>query len=115
MELRRYDLRYLITSLILDLGGEASTTELRRTLAILGVDLGDDPGRRIHGALRSEVRKGRLVRVARGRYAIDRLPRATRDRIRHHARNLETALRNGETTPTTHRPEGATAEIDAPI
>ncbi|MEM9200326.1 MAG: hypothetical protein AAGC53_01640 [Actinomycetota bacterium] len=69
MELTGYDLRYLITSLVLDHGGTTTT---------------------------SEVRKRRLHPMGDGRYTIDELPRSTRDRIRRHARNIEASILAGE-------------------
>lgn len=98
MELRGYDLRYLITSLVLDHG--ATTTALMRTrLEALGVDLGPDPRRRLYGAIRLEVGKGRLVRTRRGVYGIGEVPRGTRDRLRRRAREIEETLRSGAEDP----------------
>ena len=93
MELQRYDLRYLITSLVGR--GITTTHRLRGSLETLGVDLGPDPRRRLHGALRSEMRKGRLRRVDRGVYALGPIPRSTHHRIETRARQVEHALRIG--------------------
>ena len=114
MELRGYDLRYLLTSLILDHGGAATTDELRQALTDLGVSLGSDPRRRLYGALRSEVRKRRLRRLGDGRYEIDDLPRSTRDRVRRHARAIVAAIAEGAEypplrTPVRVRPEDPAA------
>ena len=98
MELRTYDLRYLLTSLVLDTG-PTPTTDLRARLVELGVDLGPDPRRRLHGALRSEMRKGRLRRVAREVYDVGEIPRRTKTRVRHRARVLEAALEQGHRVP----------------
>lgn len=102
MELHRYDLRYLITSLVLD-HGASSTARLRARLESLGVDLGPDPRRRLYGAIRSEVRTGRLVRTRRSVYGIGDIPRGTRDRVRRHARDLEAALDGRAPFPVRHR------------
>ena len=98
MELRGYDLRHLITSLVLD-HGATSTSLLRRRLVGLGVDLGPDPRRRLYGAIRSEITKGRLVRSRRSVYGIGEIPRGTRDRLRRRARELEAALADGLADP----------------
>lgn len=98
MELLTYDLRYLVTSLVLE-HGPTTTADLRTRLAELGVELGSDPRRRLFGALRSEIRKGRLTRVARGVYDVGEIPRRTKTRVRHRARVLETALDQGHRFP----------------
>lgn len=103
MQLRGYDLRYLITSLVLA-EGASTTASLRGRLIDLGVDLGADPRRRLYGALRSEVRKGRLVRVGPATYGIDDMPRSTRDWVLRRARDVESALESGaEHPPARHR------------
>ena len=114
MELRGYDLRYLLTSSILDLGGKATTVELRHLLTGLGVTLGSDPRRRLYGALRSEVRKGRLRPLGHGRYEIDDLPRSTRDRVRRHARAIEAAIEAGETHPPRRNPPRTATRFATP-
>ena len=96
MELQGYDLRYLITSLVGR--GVTTTHRLRSSLESLGVDLGPDARRRLHGALRSEMRKGRLQRLDRGVYALGAIPRSTHHRIETRARQVEHALRSGSTT-----------------
>lgn len=100
MELRSYDLRYLISARVLDgaaglAGTGTSTTSIRRFLQGAGVDLGPDPRRRLYGAIRSEVSKGRLRRVGTGCYEPDRIPDSTRYRILAHARHLHRQLELG--------------------
>ena len=114
MELHGYDLRYLLTALILDHDGSATTTQLRRAVERLGVDLGAYPRRRLYGALRSEVRKRRLRPLGDGRYEIDDLPRSTRDRVRRHARAIETAITRGETRPPHRDPYRKRASVPLP-
>ena len=112
MDLRGYDLRYLLTSLILDHGGTASTADLRLALTELGVDLGPDPRRRLYGALRSEVRKRRVRPLGAGRYAIDELPRSTRSHIRRRVDIIRAAIEQGlPHPPPPHRYE--TSSCDA--
>ena len=90
-ELRGFDLRYLITTIVLDAGG-ASTETIRCRLEAAGVDLGPDPRRRLYGAIRSEIYKRRLRRAGPGRYVIDELPESTRYRIQAHTRLVRARL-----------------------
>lgn len=99
MELQGYDLRYLLTSMIVDAGGSATTTDLRQWAEAEGFELGPDPRRRLYGALRSEIAKGRLRRAGDGVYAIDRLPKSTRSHIRRRVAAIRAAHESGAPHP----------------
>ena len=88
MELRGYDLRYTLTTMILDAGGVASTAELVMWLSLDGFTVRGRPSKTVADTLRSEINKGRVSRVGQGRYEIDRIPQSTRYRIVAHARDL---------------------------
>lgn len=78
---RALELRYLLTSYLHD-RGPLSVAELARLLDVDGFVVWGRPSKVVSDALRWEVRRGRVVRLGRGRYAPGRMPRGTAYRIR---------------------------------
>lgn len=78
---RAIELRYLLTWYLSQLG-PLSVAELARLLDGEGLSVHGRPSKEISDALRWEVRRGRVNRVGRGRYAPGRIPRGTAHRIR---------------------------------
>jgi hypothetical protein len=76
-ELRGIELRYVVTVMLLDQMRELTLVEVVDGLAALGIRVRGRPSKTISDALRWEVRKGRVVRVGRGRYGPGRMPRST--------------------------------------
>ncbi len=62
---------------------------LVRVLADDGFTVSGRPSKTVSDALRWEVRRGRIVRLARGRYAPGRMPRGTAHRIRRRVEAIE--------------------------
>ena len=83
------ELRYVLTDLICG-GGEDSWTvrSLVEALAGAGLRVSGRPSKEISDALRWEVRRGRVRRLARGVYGAGAMPGATRRRIRTRSREL---------------------------
>lgn len=75
------DLRYLLTWLLVE-GGTLTVGELARRLEADGFGVAMPVSKTLSDALRWEVRRGRVVRVGRGRYGPGAMPRQTRSRIR---------------------------------
>ncbi len=78
-----------------------------------GFDLGGRASKVISDALRWEVRRGRVVRLARGRYRFNRATRSTVRRVRLLARSSRTwvvARRRSEKVPTAPRPHRPTRD-----
>jgi len=75
------ELRYLL-SLCLWQRGPMTVRELVEAVAAGGFVLAHRPSKQVSDALRWEVRRGRAVRLGRGRYGPGRTPRSTRDRMR---------------------------------
>ena len=90
------DLRYLLTDLI-D-GPERRVwrvVELASALQQAGFVLQGRPTKVVSDALRTEIQRGRVVRVGWGRYESGHMPGATRRRIRNRARLARDAVRSG--------------------
>ena len=80
------DLRYVLTSYI-----DAGYTTVRSMVGRLAADGHTVWGRAskvVSDALRWEIRNGRVVRIGRGVYGINKIPRSTRHRILARARDL---------------------------
>ncbi len=69
-----------------------SLTALRHAVEARGFRLEGHAGKTLSGALRTELRRGRVTRIRRGHYALGELPRTTRWR----AHNTVRALVGGE-------------------
>ncbi len=86
--LRGIDLRYLLTAYLHELG-PLSVAQLVSELTDQGFELTGRPSKTISDALRWERRRGRVIRVGRGRYAAGHMPRQTASRITARVRLLQ--------------------------
>lgn len=84
-------LRYLL-SLCLFERGPATIGELVDLVGAAGFQVRGRASKTVSDALRWEQRRGRAVRLGRGRYGPGRVPRQTRDRMQRRV----AAHRNGE-------------------
>ena len=80
------ELRGLLTFLIHARGGVTTIADLVDELDAAGVKTARPASQQISDSLRAEVSRGRVVRVARGRYRPGHIPRTTRQRIEARAR-----------------------------
>src|SRR3546814_17912399 len=71
------ELRYTLTIVLADVRRTLTVPELLEALNRLGLTAAGRPAKTISDALRWEVRKGRVVQLARGRYRTGRIPRST--------------------------------------
>lgn len=83
------DLRYVLTIWLFTVG-EQSVDELVAAVRGGGFDVEGRPSKAVSDALRWEVRRGRVRRVGRGRYARGRMPRSTYSWMRAKVRALHT-------------------------
>lgn len=82
------ELRYVLCDLIAGAAGATCTVgELVEAVERCGFRLAGRPSKEISDALRTEVARGRVVRVGRGRYRAGSIPGSTRRRIRKVARH----------------------------
>lgn len=70
-------LRYYLTLVMVDAGGEVTVRGLGDRLLADGCTVSGRRSKVISDALRWEVRRGRVIRVGRGRYVATRFPRQT--------------------------------------
>ena len=84
--------RYLVVRLF-ERGGEATITELVDDLHGEGFGVPGRPSRTVSDALRTEVARGRVVRVTRGLYALGHVPRTTKHRMVHTVASLRLGQR----------------------
>jgi hypothetical protein len=75
------ELRYVLTLTLMH-AGSLTVRELVGAVERRGFSLGGRPSKTVSDALRWEIRRGRVVRVGRGRYATGSIPRSTRSWIR---------------------------------
>lgn len=81
------ELRYVLTDLVAGTPGRVWTVaELVRTVEGAGFRIPGRSSKTVSDLLRTEVSRGRLRRVGRGRYVVGSIPGATRRRIRRTAR-----------------------------
>ncbi len=95
-DLRGKNLRYSLLTLLWQ-HGPATIPELRGRLESLGLVIGGrDPNKTIGDVLRWEFKKGRVIRLERGRYAALPRPDTTTRRHRDRLRDLvdEAAVRS---------------------
>ncbi|MGF1598489.1 MAG: hypothetical protein ACFCVK_16425, partial [Acidimicrobiales bacterium] len=81
MALRGRGLRFVLVGELMATG-EVTVAELVEAVTAAGYALAGRASKVISDALRWEVRRGRVVRLGRGRYAMGRVPATTRRRIR---------------------------------
>jgi hypothetical protein len=76
------DLRYLLTTLLVDVGQVLAVGDLVKLVQAEGFVLTGRPSKTVSDALRWEVGRGRVLRHGRGLYGPGSMPRQTRSRIR---------------------------------
>jgi hypothetical protein len=91
--MRSLHLRYLVIDALMRSSAPLSLDDLVRDLQHCGHDLGSPESARKHisDLLRSDLRRGRVVRVGRGVYRLGTVPVSTGYRIRNVARSLDRA------------------------
>jgi hypothetical protein len=94
MMLHTLDLRRYLVTLLIERGGSATVAELRAHLEADGFRGDGRASRTIPDAFRAELRRGRVVRVGYGRYAVGHLPRTTKHRMIHHTAALRAEARS---------------------
>ena len=82
------ELRYLLTTLLLEAGARMKLNALVDAVAHEGFVLRGRPSKVVSDALRWEIGRGRVVRHGRGIYAPGTMPRQTKSRIRRRVRLL---------------------------
>lgn len=85
------DLRYVLTWHLVEAGTVLSVGELVRRVAADGFVVPGAANKAVSDALRWEIRRGRVVRVGRGRYRSGVMPRQTKSRIGGRVRTLRRA------------------------
>jgi hypothetical protein len=80
-ELRGINLRSWLVLELADSPGSVSVAELVDRVDASGMTVAGRTSKVISDALRWEVRRGRVARLERGRYAIGRLARSTKHRM----------------------------------
>ena len=83
-----WELRWLLTLMLLDHGGVLTIPQMVRRLEAEGLSVPDRASKVVSDALRLEIGKGRVRRVARGRYTFAGMPKATKSRFRTQARRV---------------------------
>ncbi|MCB0993669.1 MAG: hypothetical protein KDB21_01165 [Acidimicrobiales bacterium] len=86
-------LRYLLVAELISTRRTMALPELVDALDHLGAELHGRASKVVSDALRWEVRRGRVVRVGRGRYVLGSMPRSTRSWICQHAELVRMNLR----------------------
>ena len=79
------ELRSVLVVVLLDAASPRTVSDLVEALRGAGFDLGARPGKAVSDALRWEVRRGRVVRLGRGRYGPGSMPKSTAWDIRRRA------------------------------
>jgi hypothetical protein len=90
--LRGLDLRYALVAVLLESRRERSVRELVVALERDGFALAGRPSKAVADALRWEVRRGRAVRVGRGRYRAGYVAKSTRSRMTNRVATLRRAV-----------------------
>jgi hypothetical protein len=89
--MRSLHIRYLVIDALMRSPNPLSLNDLATALACNGHDLGPTPNKVISDLLRTELARGRVVRVERGVYRVGAVPASTAYRIRSVARKLSRA------------------------
>jgi len=77
------ELRYLLTTLLIEAEQPVSLADLVRWIGVDGFILPGRPSKTVSDALRWEIGHGRVVRCGRALYSAGSMPRQTKSRIRH--------------------------------
>lgn len=83
-----WELRWLLTLLLAEQGGVMTISELVARIESAGYSFIRRPSQAVSDALRAEIGKGRVRRVARGRYAFVAMSPSTARRFRARARRV---------------------------
>lgn len=83
-----WDLRSLLTLALFDAGRPLTVDELVRSVTDRGLVVWGRPSKVVSDAMRAEMHKGRVRRVARGWYVADRISRSTKYRFRQRTARL---------------------------
>jgi hypothetical protein len=75
--LRGQPLRYLVSLHLVEAGSPQTVRQLIAAIEAKGYVIGGRASKTMSDTLRTEVRRGRVIRVGRGRYAAGRTPRST--------------------------------------
>ena len=87
------ELRYLLTSYLLDARTALRIGDLVRFCRHDGVTFAGRPSKAISDALRWEIGRGRVVRLGRGIYVLGDMPRSTKSRIMSSSRRTRQRIR----------------------
>ncbi|MEY2421572.1 MAG: hypothetical protein QOI95_1639 [Acidimicrobiaceae bacterium] len=87
-QLSGLSLRYALIVSLVGVGREVTTRELIAAIEAYGLEIEGRPSKTVSDALRWEVRRGRAVRVGRGRYRAGTVSRQTVWRMRKRLRAL---------------------------
>lgn len=101
-QLRGLNLRSWLVLQLADTHGSMTVAQLVERLATSDLVAGDRASKAISDALRWEIRRGRVVRLERGRYTLGRLARSTQRRMR------------GRTAACHRRALAAASDVQAP-
>ncbi len=110
--MRSLKLRYVLIALEQQ-GSIHKVSELVEYLLALGVDLGPPPSKSVSNLLRAERTRGRVERVAWGKYRLGYLPRTTRYRAKLVAASMNSAAahRSHEKSPQGGMEQVGTASV----
>src|SRR5690606_19404409 len=86
--IRGWELRFVLTVMLAEVGGVVTIRQMEAQLVRDGYSLVGRPSRVISDALRLEIEKGRVRRVARGRYRFVGMSKTTESRFRNGARRV---------------------------
>ena len=101
LEVRGADLRYLLTAYLFD-HGPSTIDELVDALTYHGFHTAGRASKAVSDALLSEIGRGRVIRLSRGRYRPASMPRDTQHRI--HMRVLALHDQVAEMSRLEHQP-----------
>jgi hypothetical protein len=91
--LRGIELRYVLTHHLF-IHGPTAITDLVETLVLQGFSIASPAPKSVSDALRWEINRGRVRRLARGRYGPGWMPRGTEHRIHKRVLALRAEARN---------------------
>lgn len=80
--IRGIELRYLLTLVLVESGHDLTISQLGSEVTRRGGSVRGRPSKTVSDALRSEVRRGRVQRVARGTYRSGTVSRQTKSRMK---------------------------------
>lgn len=87
------ELRYLLTSYLLETRTALRLRDLVRFCTQDGVTFAGRPSKAVSDALRWEIGRGRVVRLGRGIYVLGDMPRSTKSRVMSSSRRTRERIR----------------------